>query len=111
MGIMNEAFKPTLVQKHTQICLYKALSWPVLYYGTEAWTIHNGDSNRLVACEMKFMRRTARYMKWDHERSEDIVTELKIESVTDCIKHYQENWRSHVSGMYTGRFPKAILQY
>jgi hypothetical protein len=34
---------------------------------------------------------------------------LKIESITDYIKCYQENWRSHVNGMDAGRFPKAIF--
>jgi hypothetical protein len=111
MGIINAVLKPTLVQKHTQICLYKTLARPVLCYGSEAWTIRNGDSNRHMACKMKFIRRMARYMKWDHKRNEDILIELKIESMIDYIKHYQESWRSHVNRMNAGRFPKAILRY
>jgi hypothetical protein len=39
---------------------------------------------------MEFMRRTAGYTKWDHERNEDILTELKIEPMTDYIKHYKK---------------------
>jgi hypothetical protein len=35
--------------------------------------------------------------------------ELKIESITDYIKYYQENWKSHMNRMDAGRFPKAIL--
>jgi hypothetical protein len=60
---------------------------------------------------MKFIRRMAGYMKWDHKRNEDILTELKIEPMIDYIKHYQESWRSHVNTMNAGRFPKAILRY
>jgi hypothetical protein len=70
MGIINVVLKPTSVQKHTRICLYKTLTGPVLCYGSEAWTIRKGDSNRLMACEMKFMRRTAGYTKWDHKGNE-----------------------------------------
>jgi len=44
-------------------------------------------------------------------RNEDIIMELKIESILDYIKYYQENWRSHVNRMDAGRFPKAILRY
>jgi hypothetical protein len=50
-------------------------------------------------------------MKWDHKRNEDIQLEFKIESVTDCIKHYQENWVSHVERTNMGGFPKVILQH
>lgn len=42
---------------------------------------------------MKYMRRAAGYMKWDHKRNKGILNELKIEEVTDYNKHYQENWR------------------
>jgi hypothetical protein len=53
-----------------------------------------GD-NRITACEMKFMRRMAGYMKWDHKKNDGILKELRIQKVTDYeyIKHYQENWR------------------
>jgi hypothetical protein len=111
MDIINAVLKPTLVQKHARIHLYKTLAWPVLCYGSKAWTIRKGDSsNRFTACEMKFMRRTVGYTKWDHKRN-DILTELKIEPMIDYIKHYQESWRSHVNRMNAGRFPKSILRY
>jgi hypothetical protein len=37
--------------------------------------------------------------------------ELKIESITDYIKYYEESCRSHANRMEAGRFPKAILRY
>jgi hypothetical protein len=84
---------------------------PVLCYGSEAWIIRKGDSNRLAACEMKFMRRAAGYTKWDQKRYEDILMKLKTEPMIDYIKHYQESWRSRVNRMYAGRFPEVILRY
>jgi hypothetical protein len=87
MVIINAVLKPTLIQKHTRIRLYKTLAQPVLFYGSEAWIIRKGDDgNRLTACEMKFMR-TASYTKWDHKSNEDILTELKIEPMIDYVKH------------------------
>jgi hypothetical protein len=68
MGIINGVLRPTLVQKHARKRQYKALARPVLYYESEAWTIRKGDVSRLTACKMKFMRRTAGYMKCDHKR-------------------------------------------
>ncbi|KAJ4435598.1 hypothetical protein ANN_18214 [Periplaneta americana] len=37
MGIINKIMKPSLVQRHTRIGLYKTLAQPVLSYGSEAW--------------------------------------------------------------------------
>jgi hypothetical protein len=45
---------------------------------------------------MKFMKRTARYTKWNHEWNEDIVKEPKIEPVTHHIeqskKTLEDKW-------------------
>jgi hypothetical protein len=39
MGIINNVLKPSLVQKHTRMRVYKTLVHPLLCYGSEAWTI------------------------------------------------------------------------
>jgi hypothetical protein len=44
-------------------------------YGSEA--IRKSDESRIAACEMKFMRRTAGYTKWDLKRNEEVLKELK----------------------------------
>jgi hypothetical protein len=63
MGIINNVLKPSLVQKHTRIRIYKTLARPVSSYGSEAWTIRKSDERRITAYEMKFMRQTAGYTK------------------------------------------------
>jgi hypothetical protein len=76
MGIINNVLKSSLVQKHTRICIYKTLAPPMLFCGSEAWTIRKSDESRITACEMKFMRRTAGYTKWDLKRNEEVLKEL-----------------------------------
>ncbi|KAJ4449078.1 hypothetical protein ANN_00473 [Periplaneta americana] len=75
------------VQRHTRIRLYKTLARPVLRYGSEAWTLRKKDESRITANEMKFMRYTAGYMKWDHKRNEDIMEELQLEPVINHSKY------------------------
>jgi hypothetical protein len=65
MGIINQIFKPCLVQKHTRIKVYKTLARPIVTYGSETWTICKSDRTRIIAKEMKFLRRTAGYIKLD----------------------------------------------
>jgi hypothetical protein len=60
---------------------------------------------------MKFVRRTVDYTKWGHKINEGILTELKSKPVIDYIKHYEENWRSHVNGINAGKFQRVILRY
>jgi hypothetical protein len=73
LGIINQTFKPSLVSRHTRICIYKTLARPVLSYGSEACAIRRIDEKRLISAEMRFLRRTA---GWDHKRNKDILTEL-----------------------------------
>ncbi|KAJ4427656.1 hypothetical protein ANN_25304 [Periplaneta americana] len=84
------------VQRHTRIRLYKTLARPVLCYGSEAWTLRKKDESRITANEMKFMRYTAGYTKWDHKCNEDVMAELQLKPVINHIKHYQNNWINHI---------------
>jgi hypothetical protein len=83
LGIINQIFKLSLVSRHTRIRIYKTLARPVLSYGSEAWTIRT-DERRLISAEMRFVRRTAGYTRWDHKRN-DILTELQISQITEFI--------------------------
>jgi hypothetical protein len=49
--------------------IYKTLARPVLSYGSEAWTIRRTDERKLISAEMRFLRRTAGYTRWDHKRN------------------------------------------
>jgi hypothetical protein len=95
LGIINHIFKPSLVSRHTRIRIYKTLARPVLSYGSEAWTMIRSDETRLISAEMRFLRRTAGYTRWDHKRNEDILTELQISQITELICQYWKNWKEH----------------
>jgi hypothetical protein len=104
MGIINQIFKPSLVQKHTRIKIYKTIARPILTYGSEAWTICKIDRTRITANKMKFLRRTASYTKLDKKRDTEILRELKINSVLEhrpiqeqletCAKNGPESYSS-----------------
>jgi hypothetical protein len=80
-------------------------------YGIEAWTIGKSDESRMTSCEMKFMRRTVGYTKWNLKKNEDALKELKVEPIVDYICRYQNNWREHANRMSTTRISKAIMYY
>jgi hypothetical protein len=111
LRIINQIFKPSLVSRHTRIRIYKTLARPVLSYGSEAWTIRRTDEKRLISAEMRFLRRTAGYTRWDHKRNEGILTELQISQITEFIYQYRKNCKEHVDRMSSDRIPKMILKY
>jgi hypothetical protein len=80
-GIINNTFKPNIVQKGTRIKLYATLALPVLLQGSETWTVKSKDKSILTAAEMKFMRKTAKYTWRDHKNNEEIINELKVTSI------------------------------
>jgi hypothetical protein len=47
LGILNNTFKPTLVQKSSRIKVYNALTLPILLGGREIWTLRKAD-NKMI---------------------------------------------------------------
>jgi hypothetical protein len=44
-------------------------------------TIRKADEKRLQAAETKFMRKTAGLTLWDRKRNEEILKNLKVETI------------------------------
>jgi hypothetical protein len=111
MGIINQIPKPSLVQRHTRIKVYKTLARPILNYGSEAWKIRKSGKTRIIANEIKFLRRTAGYTKLDKEINTDVLRELKINSVLEHTDQYRNNWKQHVQRMDRSRIPRQMMTY
>jgi hypothetical protein len=58
-------------------------------YGSESWTIKAEDKAGLISAEMKFMRRTARYIWSDFKQNTEILEELKVTPIQDKISNYK----------------------
>jgi len=46
-----------------------------LLYGSETWTIKARDTRRITAAEMKYVRRTAGYIRTDYKTNIQIAKE------------------------------------
>jgi hypothetical protein len=57
----------------------------VLLYGSETWTIKGRDARRIIAAEMKYMRRTAEYIWTDYKTNTHIAKELKITPILEKL--------------------------
>ena len=62
-----------------KIKLIKVLIWPVMLYGSEAWTLRKAEKDKIEAAEMWFYRRLLR-IKWTGKRTnESILKELSVQ--------------------------------
>ena len=55
--------------------------------------------------------RTAKYTWQDHKTSEDILSELKINTVVKKIQNYRNEWVQHVWQLDGDRLPHLIMKY
>jgi hypothetical protein len=69
------------VLKFSGIQVCNALTFPVLLYGSEIWTLRKKDKHLSTSAEIKFFRRRVGYTLLDHKRNEEILEELKVELV------------------------------
>jgi hypothetical protein len=76
-GILNNVFRPPKSLKKTRIKLYNTLALPVLFYGSETWSIKARDARRITAAEIKYVRRTAGCIWTDCKTNAQIAKELK----------------------------------
>lgn len=65
----------------------------------------------LTSLEIKRFKRTARYIPFDHRRNEEIMEEVKVESVDEKLRRYKSNRLQCVKRMNNNRIPKIMLNY
>jgi hypothetical protein len=58
---------------------------------------------------MKFMRKITGFTLLDHKRNEEILKNLKVESVSKFIQNYHANLKDHIEKMNSNRTPNKLL--
>jgi hypothetical protein len=58
---------------------------------------------------MQFFRRTAGYTLFEHKKKEEILEELRVETVHKKLRRYKSNWLQHVTRMTNNRMTKIML--
>ena len=67
------------------------LALPTLLQSSENWTVIARDARRIIAAEVKYMRRTAGYTCMDDKTNKEIAKELNITPVLDKIRNYSRH--------------------
>ena len=76
---LKNIWKSRGISNILKIKLIKVLIWPVMLYGSEAWTLRKAEKDKIEAAEMWFYRRLLR-IKWTDKRTnESILKELSVQ--------------------------------
>ena len=79
MTNLDSILKSRDITLPTQVCLVKAMVFPVVMYGCESWTIKKGERRRIDAFELCCWRRLLR-VPWTTRRSnQSILKEMSPE--------------------------------
>ena len=82
-----------------------------MLYGSETWTIKASDAIRIIAAEMKYMRRTAGYTWTDYKTNVQIAKDLKLTPILDKLLEYKRSWIQSVNRMPRNRLPRVTKYY
>ena len=79
MTIIDSILKSRDIALPTNVCLVKAMVFPVIVYGCESWTINNAECQRIETLELWCWRRLLR-VPWTARRSNrSILKEISPE--------------------------------
>ena len=69
---LNNVWKDRGIPTHLKVNIMKCLIWPVLLYGSEAWTLRKAEKTKLESAEMWLYRRLLR-ISWTEKRTNESV--------------------------------------
>ena len=91
--------------------LFNSLVIPIVIYGCETWTLKTEDEIKLLAFEVRCLRRISRIKYTDRITNVEVRQRLQsTETILSKIKKQQLRWFGHVKRMEPSRLPKIALE-
>ena len=84
---LNDIWKDRGIPTVLKVQLLKSLIWPVMMYGSEAWTLRSDEANKIDAAELWFYRRLLRVSWTDKRTNESILSELNTIRISSSAKN------------------------
>ena len=109
-GRLKNVWKDRNISTTLKIRLLRAIVVPAALYGAECWVLRKGDERRLLAFEMKCVRRICR-VRWEDRLTNERVREMAglEDTIVDIVRDGQRRWFGHVTRMNQDRWPNVTL--
>jgi hypothetical protein len=83
---------------------------PVLLYGSQTWTMTEGQIKKIQVCQHKTERKVLDIKLWDKVRNEDLRRESGIEDAVSKARTLKWRWGEHVARMTQERWAHATTR-
>jgi hypothetical protein len=83
---------------------------PTLTYGAESWPLTAKHESRIIATDMKLLRRIVGKTRRDKWRNKRIRETLDLEPILNYIESRSIQWYGHVVRMQDYRKPKQAME-
>ena len=93
---LTPSWKNRGIHKAVKLSVVRALIWPVLTYGSEAWTLTETNMRRIEAAELWTYRRILRISWRDRRTNESVLNEMGVQrELLAMIKHKKLSYFGH----------------
>jgi hypothetical protein len=89
-GIINQVLKPSWVQKQRTLRIYETAALRTILFGTERLDTEEASRFRIIAPEMKILRKTEKYILFDHKRRQGIMKKLEAQPVLEKVNKHED---------------------
>ena len=96
VGAMKKVYESREISKEAKVAVFKAVAVPTLTYGCEMWVLKEREKSRMLAAEMRVLRKIADVSRLDHVRNEMVRERLRIEPVLKKVERMRECWKEKV---------------
>ena len=109
-GRLSKIWRSNKMSIKLKIKLLSSVVIPTALYGAECWVLKKEEERKLLAFEMKCLRRICGIRWEDRVRNEEVKTRTGQNiTILDRVQDMQRRWFGHVVRMNEGRWPKAAL--
>jgi hypothetical protein len=95
----------------TKLRLHNVTYKASLCCGSENWIINKRESQKLEAARIRFLKPLLGLKRLDRQNNADIHSRLKVDSILEDIKLYQNKWFDDLERMDRSRLPRLAFQY
>ena len=96
------------VSRETKMKIYSTVFLPTLMYGSENWTLSERQEQRVVATQMKYIRRVLGVTRMDKIPNETLRGMVNIPNILREIERRKLGWFGHLVRMEAGKPAKVI---
>ena len=109
-GRLIKIWKDRNISTKLKVRVLRAIVIPTALYGAECWIMRKYEEKRLLAFEMRCLRRIYG-VRWEDRITNERVRQMAsvTDNVLDRVRDMQRRWFGHTERMHADRWPRVAM--